>query len=809
VLNRRRLTTVAGVLCFVALASGRAFAQNDDDIVLYASTATRAGSQWSVVADATAAGGARLQSVNAGAAKVTTALASPSSYAELTFEASAGQPYRLWLRSAAQNDYWGNDSVHVQFSGSVNGSGQPVYRIGTTDSAVVNLEDAIGAGLSGWGWQDNGWGTGVLGPEIYFATTGAQTLRIQVREDGLGIDQVVLSAVAYLDSAPGALKNDTTILPASGGSEPPPPPPPPPGGGDPSDIVLYGSTATRAGSQWSVVADATAAGGARLQSVNAGAAKVTTALASPSSYAELTFEASAGQPYRLWLRSKAQNDYWGNDSVHVQFSGSVNGSGQPVYRIGTTDSAVVNLEDAIGAGLSGWGWQDNGWGTGVLGPQIYFATDGAQTLRIQVREDGLGIDQVVLSAVAYLDSAPGALKNDTTILPASGGGGTPPAITVVHAPYLQQVTSTSAVVVWTTRESGTALVRYRDPSGATGTVTATSTRYAASRTGMGDYYHHVARLSDLQPSTTYLYDVELNGADPFPGSDRRLATAPSSGTGAVTFIAFGDSGTGSAEQQQLAAVMNADSFDIALHAGDVAYGSTDGLGAGTHQTLTDWFFATYRGWLASAPMFPSLGNHDSRSANSDGRPYLDLFVLPENGGAGAYPDHAERYYSYDYGPAHFVALDTELAFQDPARRAEQLAWLEADLASSAAAWKIVYFHRSPFSAGGEHGSDLAVRQAFSPIFEKYGAQLVISAHEHTYERTKPWMVGTIGTPVTYIVTGGGGGPLYPAGTASWTAVSGSFHHYVRGTATTCTLTVEAIGIDGTRKDAVTLSRCGG
>jgi hypothetical protein len=54
---------------------------------------------------------------------------------------------------------------------------------------------------------------GVKGPTIVFATSGPQTLRIQPREDGLGIDQVVLSAVKYLSSPPGALKNDNTVLP--------------------------------------------------------------------------------------------------------------------------------------------------------------------------------------------------------------------------------------------------------------------------------------------------------------------------------------------------------------------------------------------------------------------------------------------------------------------------------------------------------------------------------------------------------------------------------------------------------------------
>ena len=67
-------------------------------------------------------------------------------------------------------------------------------------------------GVSGWGWQDNGWGVNILGPLIYFATTGTQTIRVQVREDGYQFDQIVLSSKQYLTSAPGALKNDTTIL---------------------------------------------------------------------------------------------------------------------------------------------------------------------------------------------------------------------------------------------------------------------------------------------------------------------------------------------------------------------------------------------------------------------------------------------------------------------------------------------------------------------------------------------------------------------------------------------------------------------
>jgi hypothetical protein len=94
----------------------------------------------------------------------------------------------------------------------VSANRSPAFRIGTTSATVINLEDYLDIGVSGWGWQDNGWGVGVLGPVIYFQSTGMQTLRIQHREDGLSIDQIVLSPQRYLFSAPGALKNDTTIL---------------------------------------------------------------------------------------------------------------------------------------------------------------------------------------------------------------------------------------------------------------------------------------------------------------------------------------------------------------------------------------------------------------------------------------------------------------------------------------------------------------------------------------------------------------------------------------------------------------------
>jgi hypothetical protein len=99
----------------------------------------------------------------------------------------------------------------VQFSGAVNASQVPIYQYGTSSAAEYNLENCSGCGLAVWGWQDNAWGLNITPAPIYFATTGSQTLRIQQREDGLSIDQILLSPETFLQTAPGQLKNDTTI----------------------------------------------------------------------------------------------------------------------------------------------------------------------------------------------------------------------------------------------------------------------------------------------------------------------------------------------------------------------------------------------------------------------------------------------------------------------------------------------------------------------------------------------------------------------------------------------------------------------
>jgi PKD repeat protein len=368
------------------------------DIVLTAADVKTINGAWAKVSSSGSPGSQAMASTERGW-WTGAPLARPGDYFEMPFVPAPNTAYRVWLRLSARSK--SDDSVFVQFTGAVDGSGTPLWRAGTTKALLVNLEDCEGCGVSGWGWQGGAWWIG--GASIVrFPSAAPQTIRVQTREDGVKIDQIVLSPVRYMTNAPGAPANDGTILPRTAATL------------TAKNVVLRAADATAFAGNWRNEADSSGADGRRLGTAEAGWWNATP-LASPPNYTELTFTAIAGVPYRAWFRMSANGNRASNDSVFVQYSGVLVG-GQSVWRIGTTSGLIVNLENCDNCGVAGWGWQHAAWWQGQTGT-ITFAATGVQTLRVQTREDGVRIDQIVLSPSQYLTTAPGATKNDTTIVP--------------------------------------------------------------------------------------------------------------------------------------------------------------------------------------------------------------------------------------------------------------------------------------------------------------------------------------------------------------------------------------------------------
>jgi acid phosphatase type 7 len=341
---------------------------------------------------------------------------------------------------------------------------------------------------------------------------------------------------------------------------------------------------------------------------------------------------------------------------------------------------------------------------------------------------------------------------------------------LLRSPFLQQVTSQGGLVVFRTNARRPIDIDVTTSDGAR-----VATFVSADDPSVTDGAQQVSRLEGLKPSTTYCYSLRgLTGPVGF-------RTAPRPGTGArVRFAVFGDSGTGGSDQQALLQQLHTVPFDFIVHTGDLAYNS------GTAAQLDRGVFRVYAPLLRSFAMFPIAGNHEYQTDAA--APFLQAFVLPENGAS----DALERWYSFDWGDVHFVGLDTEQIGKT------QAAWLEADLLKNRLPWTVVFGHRPPFSSG-EHGSDDEFREHFVPVLERYQVPLVLSGHEHNYERTK------VLDGVTYVVTGGGGRGTRPVGHSSFTAFSEAVVHFVFVQIQAAQLVLHAIDGTGREFDQVSIA----
>jgi predicted phosphodiesterase len=331
-----------------------------------------------------------------------------------------------------------------------------------------------------------------------------------------------------------------------------------------------------------------------------------------------------------------------------------------------------------------------------------------------------------------------------------------------RGPYVQGVTASSAVICWVSQHPGSGVVEY----GKTPELGCKETDPRVRR-------RHVVALAALDPGSTYHYRVEGVGGS----SSGCFRTAPVGDDSRFSFAVVGDSGSGGKGQLAVAALLERLRPDLVLHTGDVVYP------AGQERHYDRRFFAPYRNLIKTVPLFPVLGNHDVRKGN--GAAFLENFHPPLGS-----PGSTKRYYSFDWGNTHFVALDSELYHGDRGSNPEeQRDFLERDLATTRKRWTVAFLHRSPYGSS-RHGGDEKVREDLEPLFVKHGVDLIFSGHDHVYERTVPI------TGVTYVVSGGGGRRLYPAGNGELTASSVSVHHAVLVRVSGSRLLLETLEVGG-------------
>jgi predicted phosphodiesterase len=345
---------------------------------------------------------------------------------------------------------------------------------------------------------------------------------------------------------------------------------------------------------------------------------------------------------------------------------------------------------------------------------------------------------------------------------------------ITRGPYLQALTPTS--------------VEIRAELDAPATVAVTllgDSDGGRSRTVRDDAAQtmHVVRLDGLRPSTRYAYSLAA-GASVAKGE---LTTAPPNDSRTpFTFLVYGDNRSDDAAHSTIVRAMLQSPSDFVINTGDLVQdGSSD----------ANWqaFFDAEAPLIRERDVFACVGNHEI--TDGSGASYLRYFgPTLDAHGDGQKP---KLYGSFRWGDARFFVLDAMDSFDsDPER-----AWLDEELSradsETGLVWRFVVMHHGPWSSGPHGGNARALRAGIPALFAAHHVDLVLAGHDHIYER------GTA-AGVRYVVSGGGGAPLYEiknrlAGTRKLESV----HHFIE-----VTVESDAVRLVTKRDDGSVLERCG-
>ncbi len=344
-------------------------------------------------------------------------------------------------------------------------------------------------------------------------------------------------------------------------------------------------------------------------------------------------------------------------------------------------------------------------------------------------------------------------------------------VAIVKGPYLQWPRCDSVTVMWETNVATTSRVDYG--------VSSLSQLFIETTEAVT---LHQVELTDLTPDEGYVYRV-ISG-DAF-SSIGNFTTAPSVSR-SFRFAVYGDSRSYPETHAEVVRSIISSGPEIVFHTGDI-------VSAGRRHELWDSeFFAPAGDMLLTTPIVPTLGNHDYGGTGPLW--FFYFFDLPYSAG----------WFAMTYGNTRFIGLDTNAGF---APGSLQHQWLLGELTSAAyddATWHVVFFHHPPFTATAGHSDNADVQSYLVPLFESYGVDIAFQGHSHAYERY-------LHNGIYYIVTGGGGGPLYELAPDTAAPIRqfgfSAYHHCVVDVDVAARmLTVAAVDNSGQVLDTVELRR---
>ena len=349
------------------------------------------------------------------------------------------------------------------------------------------------------------------------------------------------------------------------------------------------------------------------------------------------------------------------------------------------------------------------------------------------------------------------------------------ATNISKGPYLLfEGSNTSMSVLWQTSVTESNVIKW-----------GTDTTYSMGTATVGTYgtaNQHKYTITGLTPGTKYYYQVD--------GQAGSFRTAPAASATSVKFLSYGDTRTNVSSQESVASrVRSAYASDpayqtILLNSGDVVGGDTEAY-------WTSEFFVsgtTYpqlHALQSELPIVAARGNHEGT-----GSVFNKYFP---------YPYVANNYWSYDYGPVHFVVIDEYASFTSGSA---QYNWLVNDLASTTKPWKIVMGHEPGWGAG-THANNTSIQNVIHPVLKQYGVQMYLNGHNHNYARA-------VVDGIQYLTTGGGGAPLYaPNNTYPNIVKTDQSYHYAEFDVAGSTMTMTARRADGTVIETVSVPQGGG